>query len=85
MRRIVEALYAGKAEQYIETVVKFEGRPYGSVSATPYQYQNLFPGRRSLNKTMTKKKTGDVILTSTTSACVLRRQGADRIFHVEGA
>ena len=31
---LVEALYAGKAEQYIETVVKFEDGRTGSVSAT---------------------------------------------------
>ncbi|MBC7444564.1 MAG: long-chain fatty acid--CoA ligase, partial [Polaromonas sp.] len=31
---LVEALYAGRAEQFIETVVKFEDGRTGSVSAT---------------------------------------------------
>jgi long-chain acyl-CoA synthetase len=31
---LVEALYEGRAEQYIETVVKFEDGRTGSVSAT---------------------------------------------------
>ena len=31
---LVEAMYAGKTEQYIETVVKFEDGRTGSVSAT---------------------------------------------------
>jgi long-chain acyl-CoA synthetase len=30
----VDALYSGKSEQYIETVVKFEDGRSGSVSAT---------------------------------------------------
>jgi long-chain acyl-CoA synthetase len=31
---LVDALYGGKAEQYIETAVKFEDGRSGSVSAT---------------------------------------------------
>jgi ABC-type glutathione transport system ATPase component len=66
---LVDGLYGGKTEQFIETVVKFEDGRTGSVSATlkidGRQDLRAGQGRRLTHEdaaTMSKKKIGDVIL-----------------------
>ena len=43
---MVDALYAGRTEQFIETQVKFEDGRTGSVSATPADGHQDFPARQ---------------------------------------
>jgi long-chain acyl-CoA synthetase len=48
---LVDALYGGKAEQFIETAVKFEDGRTGSVSATlKIQDVKTFPAAAALKK-----------------------------------
>ena len=70
---LVDALYGGKNEQFIETAVKFEDGRSGSVSAprmpTIQSTPRPYPGDEEGGLTMAARKIGDVILEVNNISC----------------